>query len=178
MAENSVLQQAAAKGIDIIWAMRIIEEEQSEHATVLAFQTEGELTESRDADSKITKSMTLRIPGTLETEGSMTAIWMRGDVAEKKFKQALRRGKKVGFWMIDSMDPDPSNSDKFMSEYFEGYLTERGMTFAAEDFVEMTYSFGLEGEGQEGYATLTKEQQAVVQYVFKDTTPLGETTGV
>lgn len=178
MAE-SVLQQAV-NGIDVIWAMRIIEEEQTEHATVLAFQTEGDFTESRDADSKITKSMTLRTPGKLETEGSMTAIWRRGDEAEAKFKLALRKGKKIGFWMIDSLYKDPENPDKFKAEYFEGFLTERGLTFSAEDFVEISYSFGLEGEGQEGFATLTKEQQEVVQYVFKDTTPITSegTTGV
>lgn len=176
MAE-SVLQQAV-NGIDVIWAMRVIEEEQSENATVLAFQTEGDFNETRDADSKITKSMTLRSPGKLETEGSMTAIWRRGDEAEAKFKKALRKGKKIGFWMIDALNKHASEENKFLSEYFEGYLTERGLTFSAEDFVEISYSFGLEGEGQEGYATLTAEQQAVVQYVFKDTTPLADITGV
>ncbi|NTR72527.1 phage major tail protein, TP901-1 family, partial [Enterococcus faecium] len=37
------------------------------------------------------------------------------------------------------------------------------------DNVELSLSFAVNGVGQDGYATLTEDQAAVVQYTFKDT---------
>lgn len=166
----------AQKGIDVIWLFRLIEDEGTENAFKIAFQTEGELTETRDADSLATKDGAIRIPGALETEGTMTAIYSKNDPNDKKLRQALRKGAKVGFWEIDSSEQgEGENSGKYAATYYEGYVTERSKSFGAEDASEVEYTYSMEGEGQDGFATLSEEIERVVQYVFKDTTPV---TGV
>lgn len=56
---------------------------------------------------------------------------------------------------------------------FQGYLTEIDKTSNAEDNVELSLTFGLEGKGVDGYATVTAEQQEVAAYVFADTQKTG-----
>lgn len=161
----------AVNGIDIIWLFRVLDNAGTEAAYRIAFQTEGELTETRDSDSVPTKDGILRVPGQLEVEGSFTAIFSRDDPNEKKLRDALRDGKKVEFWEIDSANEGTStDAGKFEATYYQGYLTERSKSFNAEDHAEISYSYSMEGKGQDGYATLTAEQAEVVQYVFKDTT--------
>ena len=66
-----------------------------------------------------------------------------------------------------------SSTDKFKAKYFQGYLTEIDKTSNAEDNVELSLTFGLEGKGVDGYATVTAEQQEVAAYVFADTQKTG-----
>ena len=160
----------AQKGIDVIWLFRLIEDEGKENAFKIAFQTEGELTESRDADSIATKDGSIRIPGALETEGTMTAIYSKNDPNDKKLREALRKGAKVGFWEVDSAEQNEDG--KYAMTYYEGYVTERSKSFGAEDATEVEYTYSMEGEGQDGFGTLNEEIERVVQYAFKDTTPV------
>lgn len=39
--------------------------------------------------------------------------------------------------------------------------------------MELSLTFGLEGKGASGYATVTEEQQEVAAYVFADTQKTG-----
>ncbi|TCI75503.1 phage major tail protein, TP901-1 family, partial [Exiguobacterium sp. IPBC4] len=39
----------------------------------------------------------------------------------------------------------------------------------AEESVELELAFAINGVGQDGYASLTKEQLDVIQYAFSDT---------
>lgn len=55
----------------------------------------------------------------------------------------------------------------------EGYSVDVWDTSNAEDNVELSLTFGLEGKGVDGYATVTAEQQEVAAYVFADTQKTG-----
>lgn len=161
----------AVKGIDVIWLYRLLEEAETTPAWKIAYQTENELTETRDADSTVTKDGQIRVPGGLETEGSGTSILAKKDPYVKKLRDALRQGKKVEFWEIDkSSEGEDTEAGKFEATYYQGYVTEYSKTAGAEDLVEVSLSFAMEGEGQDGFATLTEEQAEAVQYVFQDTT--------
>ena len=94
----------AVKGIDIIWLYRILKDAQTEPAFKVAYQTENGLTETKDADATATKDGSIRLPGDLETEGSMTSILAKGDVYIKKLRQAMRKGDKVEFWEINKSE--------------------------------------------------------------------------
>ena len=63
--------------------------------------------------------------------------------------------------------------NKFKGRYFQGYLTEFEKTSSAEDFVECSLTFGINGSGASGDVTVTVEQQEVAAYVFKDTQKTG-----
>ena len=62
------------------------------------------------------------------------------------------------------------NADKYKATYYQGYVTSFGKSPNAEDTVEVSLEFGINGKGAKGFATLTADQEEVVQYVFKDTT--------
>jgi len=62
------------------------------------------------------------------------------------------------------------SAEKFAGRYFQGYLTELEKTSNAEDMVEISLTFGINGTGKTGDVTVTAEQQAVADYVFTDTT--------
>lgn len=61
-------------------------------------------------------------------------------------------------------------SGKYEATYYQGHITEYSKSAGTEDNVEISFTFLPNGHGVDGEATLTSEQAAVVQYVFKDTT--------
>ena len=86
---------------------------------------------------------------------------------------ALDDDEKMEIWEVNLAEPQASSTDKFKAKYFQGYLTEIDKTSNAEDNVELSLTFGLEGKGVDGYATVTAEQQEVAAYVFADTQKTG-----
>lgn len=161
----------AVKGIDIIWLYRILKDAATAPAFKVAYQTENGFSETRDADSVVTKDSSIRLPGELETEGSMTSILSKGDAYITKLRNAMRKGEKVEFWEINKAEEGlTTDVGKFAGTYYQGYVTEYTRDSNAEDLVEVSVSYAMEGEGQDGYCTLTEEQETVVQYAFRDTT--------
>lgn len=52
-------------------------------------------------------------------------------------------------------------------------MTEVEKTSNAEDMVEVSLTFGVNGTGQKGDVTVTTAQQEIAAYVFTDTTKTG-----
>lgn len=59
---------------------------------------------------------------------------------------------------------------KYPATYYQGYISSFGAKKNAEEIIEIEMEFAINGVGQKGFATLTEEQKAAVQYKFKDTT--------
>lgn len=85
----------------------------------------------------------------------------------------MDNGETMEVWEVNLAEPQASSSNKFKAKYFHGYLTEFDQTSNAEDDVEFSLTFKLEGNGVKGYATVTDEQQEVAAYTFKDTQKTG-----
>lgn len=64
-------------------------------------------------------------------------------------------------------------SNKFKGKYWQGYCTECNRTSNAEDSVEISLTFGLNGVGARGNVTVTAEEQGEASYVFVDTPRTG-----
>lgn len=158
----------AVQGIDVILLFRILKEATENPATKLAFQTEHELTETSDTESTATKDGPVNGNGTSETEISCTSILARDDEMVKKLRQARRDGDIIEIWEVDVKDKDTQG--KYGATYFRGKVTEFSKKPAAEGLTEVSLTFKVDGEGQDGRATLTAEQEEVVQYQFEDTT--------
>lgn len=159
------------KGIDIILLYRLLEDAKKEYAWKLAFQTEHENEISRDTDGVATKDGTVQSLQAVEYDFSATSLLAKGDKAVKKLKQAMLEGKVVEIWEIDRSEKGTDvNSEKYAATYYQGYITSYSVSANAEDNVELELEFGINGIGQEGYATLTEDQKKVVQYAFEDTT--------
>lgn len=166
---------SAIKGKRMIYLYRILKDAATSDATAIAFTTENSRSKSRDSDTVATKDGTIRVPGELETEISTTAIFAsENDEMISKIEKAIDDGEKMEIWEVNLDKPGTdSNSSKFASKYFQGYVTNFELSSNSEDHAEASLDFGIEGKGADGYATVTDEQQEIAAYVFKDTTRTG-----
>lgn len=163
----------AVKGNKIVYLFRILDEEGTIDGTTLAFTTENSISMSKDADTTATKDGTIRTPGELEIEITATAILSKGDDMYSKFKDAMKNDKIIEIWEANLEEPATEGGNKFKGTYYQGYLTEFEKSSSAEDFVECSTTFAINGTGVDGDVTVSAEQQEIASYVFADTTATG-----
>lgn len=164
----------AVQGKKIIYLYRVKEESATEDAMQLAFTTENGRTKSKDADSTATKDGSIRTPGVAEVEITATSILSKGDTLIEKLETALDNDQLLEIWEVNLEEKGTTtNSGKLKGMYFQGFLTELEKTSNAEDMVEISLTFGCNGNGKTGYVTVTAEQQEAADYVFTDTQKTG-----
>lgn len=160
----------AIAGKKIIYLYRLLEDAAKEAGTQIAFVTENGRTKSKDADSTATKDGTIRTPATAEVEITCTSILSKGDTMLDKLESALDNDKLIEIWEANLDEPVASKQDKYKGTYFQGYLTEIERTANAEDMVEVSLTFGVNGAGAKGEVTVTAKQADTASYTFTDTT--------
>lgn len=164
----------AIQGKKIVYLYRILEKAASANGAVLAFTTENGRTKSKDADSTATKDGSIRTPGVAETEVTATSLLAKGDTMIDELEAALDGDKLIEVWEVNLAEEGTGdNAGKFKAKYFQGYLTELEITSNAEDYTEISLTFGINGSGADGYATVTAQQQEIANYVFADTQKTG-----
>lgn len=161
------------QGKKLVYLFRVKEDAPTENATVLAFTTENGITISKDADTTATKDGSIRTPGEAETELTATALLAKGDTMYNKLKAAMLADKLIEIWEANLAEPAESGDNKFKGTYYQGYLTEFEKTSSAEDYVECSTTFGINGTGVDGDVTVTIQQQEIAAYVFVDTQKTG-----
>lgn len=163
----------AIQGKKMVYMYRI--KDDTSAASMIPFVTENERSKSKDADSTATKDGAVRTPGVAETEITGTSLLSVGDTMLAKLEEAMDEDSKIEVWEINLAEKGTDeNAGKYKAKYFEGYLTEFTVTSDAEDHVEVATTIGIDGNGEDGYATVTEEQEAVAAYTFKDTTATTE----
>ncbi|MTD42464.1 phage major tail protein, TP901-1 family [Erwinia sp. CPCC 100877] len=159
------------KGVDIILLYRLLSKAAEEDAWKMAFQTEHDNGLSRDSDSTATKDGNVQTLNPVEYDFSATSLMPKGDPHVDEMKRALIDGEVIEIWEINKAEKGTGgDAEKYKATYYQGYVSEFTPTATAEDNVELTLSFAINGIGQDGFATLSSEQAEVVQYVFEDTT--------
>lgn len=161
------------QGKKIVYLYRVKEDEATLDGAIMAFTTENERTKSKDADTTQTKDGPIRTPGTLEQEITATAILTKGSELIPKLEAALDEDKLIEIWEANLAEPVQNQQNQFKGKYFQGYLTELSYSSNAEDMVEVSTTFGINGKGADGNVTVTAEQQDIANYVFRDTTKTG-----
>lgn len=161
----------AVQGKKIVYLYRILSEAATANGTVLAFTTENGRTKSKDADSTVTKDGTIRTPSAAEVEITATSLLAKGDEMIDKLEDAMDNDELVEIWEANLAEE--KGEGKFAGMYFQGYLTEFEKTSSAEDFVECSLTFGINGAGVRGEVTVSAEQQEMANYVFTDTQKTG-----
>jgi TP901-1 family phage major tail protein len=169
---NLQLFAEAVKGSKVIYLYRILEDAATTDAKTIMFSTEDTITMSKDADSTVTKDGSIRTPGEIEVEKSGTSILAKGDTMYDKLVEAMKNDKLIEIWEANLEEP-VGESNKFKGVYYQGYLTEFEKTSSAEDFVECSTTFGINGTGAAGEVTVSAEQQEAAAYVFADTAKTG-----
>lgn len=163
----------AVQGKKIVYLYRVEKNAATKDGTQIAFTTENERTKSKDADSTATKDGSIRTPGTAEVEITATSILAKGDEIIDELEEAMDSDDLIEIWEANLDEPADAGDNKFKGTYFQGYLTEIDKTSSAEDFVEISLTFGVNGNGAKGDVTVSAEQQELAAYVFKDTTKTG-----
>lgn len=163
----------AVQGRKLVYLYRVAKNEATKDGTQIAFTTENERTKSKDADSTATKDGSIRTPGTAEVEITATSILSKGDEFIDELEEAMDNDDLIELWEANLDESAEEGENKFKGRYFQGYLTEIDKTSSAEDFVEVSLTFGINGDGVKGDVTVSAEQQEMAAYVFKDTTKTG-----
>lgn len=163
------LQQfaVAVSGKKIVYLYRLLSKAQSETGSLLAFVTENGRTKSRDADTTATKDGSVRTPGAVETEITCSSLMAKGDKMIDKLEGALDSNEIIEIWEVNLEEP-VTGTNKFKGMYFQGYLTEFEKNSNADESVEISLTFGINGTGVKGDVTVTTAQQEMASYVFKD----------
>lgn len=161
----------AVSGKKIVYLYRIFDNAATVAGALLAFTTENGRTKSKDADSTITKDGAIRTPGASEVEITATSILSKGDTMIDQLETAMDADKVIEIWEANLEEPATGSdaTNKFKGHYYQGYLTEIEITSNAEDFVEVSLTFGINGSGKAGNVTVTAAQQEMADYVFADT---------
>lgn len=105
-------------------------------------------------------------------EITATSILKKGDALIGKLEKALDDDAIIEIWEANLMEPASDGNNKFKGKYFQGYLTEIEYTANADEFVEVSLTFGINGNGEEGNVTVTTSQQEQA-YAFVDTPKTG-----
>lgn len=170
---NLQLFAEAVKGKKMVYLFRILSKAATANGATLAFTTENSRTKSKDADSTETKDGAIRTPGASEVEITATSILAKGDTLIDELEDAMDNDEIIEVWEANLDEPATEDSNKFKGTYFQGYLTEFEKSSNAEDFVECSLTFGINGSGVRGDVTVTAEQQEIAAYVFADTQKTG-----
>lgn len=161
------------KGSRMVYLYRIASEAATTDGVTLAFVTENGRTKSKDSDSTVTKDGSITTPGAVEQEITSTSLLAKGDEMIDKLEDALDNGDLLEIWEANLDEPAEAGENKFKGMYFQGYLTEFEKTSSAEDFVECSLTFAINGNGVRGDVTVSAEQQEMANYVFADTQKTG-----
>lgn len=168
------MERKPISGKRIVYLYRLLKEAATEDATAIAFTTENSRSKSKDADSTATKDGAVRTPGTPETELSAASLLTQGDAMIGKLEKALDNDELIEIWEVNLDEKGTGdNAEKFKATYYQGYLTELELSSNSEDYAEVSMTYGINGNGAEGYATVSEEQQEIAQYVFADTQKTG-----
>ena len=163
----------AVSGKKLVYLYRIKSKATTADGLALAFTTENERTKSKDSDSVVTKDGSIRVPGAVEQEITATSLLAKGNTFVDELEDAMDNDELIEIWEANLDEAAAGGQNKFKGMYFQGYLTEVTRASNAEDHVEISLTFAINGSGKRGDVTVTEEQQAVAEYVFTDTAKSG-----
>ena len=163
----------AVSGKKIVYLYRILSKAKETDGATLAFTTENGRTKSKDSDTTVTKDGSIRTPGASETEITATSILSKGDELIDELEDAMDKDEFIEILEANLAEKAESGENKFKGMYFQGYLTEMEKTSNAEDMVEISLTFGINGAGARGDVTVSAEPQDIANYVFADTQKTG-----
>ncbi len=163
----------AVSGKKLVYLYRIKSKAASADGVALAFTTENERSKSKDSDSVVTKDGSIRIPGAVEQEITATSLLAKGSTFVDELEDAMDNDELIEIWEANLEEPAGEGANKFKGMYFQGYITEVTRSSNAEDHVEVSLTFAINGSGVRGEVTVSEEQQEIAEYVFADTTKTG-----
>lgn len=136
-------------------------------AAKLALQTEHSWSYERSTDVTKTKDGAVSSDGGLEVTLSIEAVASADDL-NKMLKDSVINGDVLEVWEIDLAGQ--KSGVKYPALYAQGKLSSWEVPSNVEDLETISTEMTINGKPVEGFATLTADQEAAIQYAFADTT--------
>jgi TP901-1 family phage major tail protein len=167
--------KTAVSGKKLVYLYRILDNAATADGATIAFTTENTRTKSVESESTETKDGPIITPGATEGEISCTSLLAKDDTLIDALEDAMDNHKIIEVWEANLEQPVTGGTatNKFKGRYFQTTLTEMEKTSSAEDYVEVSLTFAINGTGVKGDVTVTADQQAAAAYVFADTQKTG-----
>lgn len=164
---HTATEKKAVAGKKIVYLYRTYSKASTDDGWILAFTTENGRTISSDSDSTATKDGSVVTPGTPEVEITTTSLMNANDTRIEELEQAIEGNKLMEIWEANLEKP-ATTSGKYKGKYFQGYLSELEISSNAEDMVEVSSTFAINGTGATGDVTVSQEAIDEAQYAFRD----------
>lgn len=164
---------SAVAGKKIVYLFRANANAATDDGVKLAYVTENGRTKSKDADSTATKDGSIRAPGAMEQEITATTLLKKGDTQIEAMEGYIDNDTLLDIWEAN-LEEAGASTGKYKGRYFQGYLTELEKSSNAEDMVEISLTFGINGTGATGDVTVSSSQAEEAEYAFIDS-PKGST---
>lgn len=158
---------ATLSGIERILLFRI--EDEVGNAWKLAYQTEHELSESRDYEINETKDGSINSAGAYEGTISASAYMAQGDAYITELKEVIRERnpRKVEVWDIETANAD-EEALTIPGEYAVCNLTDLTQSAPVDGEVELSLDFSIEGRPYSGDVNVTPELLAIIQRIDEE----------
>lgn len=172
MAEQTVTPEAV-QGKNIVFMVRKYADRKTKAASSVIFQTDYGRSLSADIDATATKDGNVNTPKPASTEVTASLILSTQDDLIDALEDACQNGDLLEIWEINLQKPTTVKSKKpmkYKGKYMQGTLTSFELSAKADDLATYDSTFSINGKPQKGEVTVSKENQAEIDYVFADTT--------
>lgn len=174
----------AINGKDLLAFFRRFADKTKVDARRNRFQTEHTVSSEKETNSTTTKDGNLNSIADGESTAEFTSIAYREDSQDvielwKDMRKWFRDNELVEFWQVDlGSKRNEGGKDIFDVDYYQGHFTSFELSAPADDLVELSFEFAIDGRGVEDHTdTLTSEQLAAIQSGMYDYETLAATGG-
>lgn len=174
----------AINGKDLLAFFRRFADRATVDARRNRFQTEHTVSAEKETNSTTTKDGPLNSIADGESTAEFTSIAYREDGADvialwKQMRKWFRDNELVEFWQVDfGSRRTEDGKEVFDVDYYQGKFTSFELSAPADDLVELSFEFAIDGKGVEDHTdTLTAEQLQAIQSGMYDYETLAATGG-
>ena len=151
------------RGIKKFLLWRLLKDAETSAGAKIAFQTEHEVTSTKDSNATQTKDGVIRTSGQIEQEINVTVYLSTSDEVDK-LKEAHEKDEKVEVWDVVAEEPDVSGNYKMT--YYQAYISEISESAPTDEGVEVSLTFAIDGVGKRGKGKLSEAQEKAISYLF------------
>lgn len=164
----------AIQGLDIILMYRFKEDEMNEVGKKLAFQTDFDISISADKNDTPTRDGNVSTVSNPTTEISCESLLARNDPMVEKMRKSVGKNKLMNVWEIDLKNKNKKG--EYKATVYECLLSSFDRSFPMDEAVSLSLEFGVNGDGIDGWETLSDEQEEFVRE-YITTAEQNENTG-
>lgn len=169
------------QGKDLLLFFRREKDHVTEDGAKLRFQTEHSITMEKESEATVTKDGIINTISDGENVIEIVSLAYRDDKATLETWEELRNwfedNEKVEVWEVDITSAVGGASDRYRTTYYQGYFSSFELSATAEEAVELSYTYVIDGNGVRGNDTLTEEQQSAISSMLYDYRTIQKTQG-